>query len=152
MKNGNQASIQAKVFDFALMEIVRTQRTNFQPIWTVDSWVKFLIWMALNCGFNVDRENFQLFVDALGSSVTRRMRKIFFERTLEKFSLSLMADPAESHILIMPIADQSLINFEEALEAVDFVGLKSQIIQDQSKWVHHDRIITIPWKSSEMNS
>ena len=43
MDQSQQTRIQAKVFDFALGELVRAHRDSFQPVWTVDSWVKFLI-------------------------------------------------------------------------------------------------------------
>ena len=48
MDQSQQTFIQAKIFDFALIELVQSHRDSFQPLWTVDSWVKFQIWMALN--------------------------------------------------------------------------------------------------------
>ena len=103
MKKINQSNIQASMFDFALSELVRSQRTSFEPIWTVDSWVKFLIWISLNCGLPGDKENFQNFADALGSKLTIRMRKIFFERSVENLCLHVIADPSDSKVLVMPI-------------------------------------------------
>ena len=75
MKNTNQANIQAKIFDFALSELVRNQRESFEPIWTVDSWVKLLIWLSLNCGFSGERESLEIFANALGAPLTIKMRK-----------------------------------------------------------------------------
>ena len=65
MKNTDQSNIQANMFDFALSELVRSQRNSFEPIWTVDSWVKFLIWISLNCGLPGDRQSLENFADAL---------------------------------------------------------------------------------------
>ena len=39
----------------------------------------------------------------MGSPLTSRMRKIFFERALEDLSLHVMADPADAQVLIMPM-------------------------------------------------
>lgn len=78
MKQSQQIQIQAKVFDFALVELVLKHRDSFQPLWTLDSWVKFLIWMTLNCGLSGDRESIELFTEALGSRLCSRMRRIFF--------------------------------------------------------------------------
>ena len=58
--------IQSKVFEFAYSELVRSHRDSFQPLWTVDSWVKVLIWLALNCGLSGDRESLEIFSQALG--------------------------------------------------------------------------------------
>ena len=50
-----------------------------------------------------ERESLEIFADALGSPLTIRMRKIFFERTMEDLGLHLIADPAEPNVLIMPV-------------------------------------------------
>ncbi len=34
------------------MELIYSKRDSFKPLWSVDSWVKFLIWAALNCGLS----------------------------------------------------------------------------------------------------
>ena len=83
MKNTIDSNIQAKMFDFAISELVRNQRETFEPIWTVDSWAKFLIWRALNCGLSGERKSLELFAESLGPQLTIRMRRIFFERTLK---------------------------------------------------------------------
>ena len=81
MQNANETRLQAKVFDFALAELVLEHRTSFDPLWTVDSWVKFLIWMALNCGLSGEKDSLEFFANALGAPLSSRMRRIFFERT-----------------------------------------------------------------------
>ena len=105
MEQISQTSIQAKVFDFALLELIRSKRDSFQPLWSVDSWVKFLIWMTLNCGLSGERESLELFANAIGSPLTKRMRKVFFERILDDLSLHILADPAETQILVMPLSN-----------------------------------------------
>ena len=152
MEKTEQTAIQAKVFDFALTELVRNHRDSFQPIWTIDSWVKFLIWMALNCGLSGERASLELFAETLGAPLTRRMRKFFFERTLENPSMCVMADPAESDILLMPASGNEKINFEDAEKALKVLGLVENVISDQSMWGLHEGIISISWKSSEINS
>ena len=104
MEQSQQTYIQAKVFDFALVELVRKHRESFEPLWTLESWVKFLIWLTLNCGLSGERESLHLFAESLGYRLTNRMRRIFFERTVENLSLQLMADPSDEKILIMPIS------------------------------------------------
>ncbi len=103
MKKTNQVNIQAKLFDFALSELVRSQRSSFAPLWTTDSWAKLLIWLSLNCGLSGDKESLENFADSLGRPLTVRMRKIFFERTLEDLGVYLFADPAEPNVLLMPL-------------------------------------------------
>ncbi|KGG14539.1 MULTISPECIES: hypothetical protein [unclassified Prochlorococcus] len=149
MKKTIHADIQAKTFDFALSELVRNQRTSFEPMWTVDSWAKFLIWLSLNCGFSGERESLQIFADALGLPLTIRMRKIFFERTLEELGLYILGDPAETKVFVMPIElDQPLI-YEKCREALEITGLSLRLSSDSNTWLLHDQLISIPWNSSE---
>jgi len=75
MEQISRTSIQAKAFEFALMELIYSKRDSFQPLWSVDSWVKFLIWLSLNCGLSGDKESLELFAQAMGSPLTSRMRK-----------------------------------------------------------------------------
>ena len=149
MKNTNQVNIQAKIFDFALSELVRNQRESFEPIWTVDSWVKLLIWLSLNCGFSGETESLEKFVNALGSALTIRMRKIFFERVVDNLSFHVMADPADSQVLIMPLGSDVSLTHENVQEALDVLSLKPLVSTEFSKWESHDRLIAIPWNSSE---
>ncbi len=152
MKNSNQTNIQAKVFDFALVELVLSHRDSFQPIWTVDSWVKFLIWMALNCGCSGDQKSLELFSEALGKPLTYRMRRLFFERDLEKLSLRLMADPAESQVLIMPSTGVGSVAYEDVDKALDQVNLSARVVLDQTFWQTLDAVVAIPWQAAESES
>ena len=147
MEQSQQIQIQAKLFDFALIELVRRHRDSFQPLWTLDSWVKFLIWMTLNSGLSGERESIQLFVDALGSRLTSRMRRIFFERNIENLALQLIADPADSRILLMPISGSMSVNFDQAEQLLIQVGLLERVQVDRCFWKEQDGVITIPWQS-----
>ena len=111
----------------------------------MDSWVKFLIWLSLNCGLSGDKENLELFAKAMGSPLTRRMRKIFFERALEDLSLHVMADPAEAQVLIMPIAVEKEINDNEIVQALQTIGLSEKVSLSLAAWERHDSIVSIPW-------
>ncbi len=146
MEQISRTSIQAKVFEFALLELIYSQRDSFQPLWSVDSWVKFLIWLSLNCGLSGDKESLELFAKAMGSSLTGRMRKIFFERALEDFSLHVMADPAEAQVLIMPLSADMSINNNDIVQALQKISLSEKVSLSSSEWERHDSIVTIPWK------
>ena len=141
-----QIQLQAKVFDFALMELVRQHRDTFNPLWTVDSWVKFLIWMSLNSGLSGERESLEQFAEALGDPLTIRMRQIFFERILDQFSIKLFADPAEEKVLVMPIDHKLKITNEMAHKALQEVGLFHKVVTDQEFWQNLDLVIAIPWQ------
>ena len=149
MDQSQQTLIQAKVFDFALGELVRKHRNSFQPLWTVDSWVKFLIWLTLNCELSGERESIELFANALGPRLTGRMRRIFFERTDDNLALKLMADPADQKVLIMPIGASSLVPFDQAEQLLDHVELRQRVEPDQALWQELDAVIAIPWQSLE---
>ena len=79
--------VQATLFDFAILELIRQNRTSFEPLWTVDSWAKLMIWLALNCGLSGDRDSLEQFGSALGAPLTSRMRRVFFERELSDLCL-----------------------------------------------------------------
>ena len=145
MEQISRTSIQAKAFEFALMELIYSKRDSFQPLWSLDSWVKFLIWLSLNCGLSGDKESLELFAQSMGSSLTSRMRKIFFERALEDFSLHLMADPAEAQVLIMPLYLEKKIQYDEVVQALEMVNLGTKVSLDYGVWEKHDSIISIPW-------
>ena len=149
MEESQQTKLQAKFFDFALVELVRKHRDSFQPLWTVDSWVKFLIWISLNCGIPGDKKNLENFADALGSKLTIRMRKIFFERILEKLALHLIADPSDPKVLVMSLPGCDSFTYEKCLEALELVGLKEKVTLDFNLWESHDQLIAIPWISAE---
>ena len=145
MEQISHTSIQAKVFDFALLELIRSKRDSFHPLWSVDSWVKFLIWMTLNCGLSGERESLELFANAIGSPLTKRMRKVFFERVLDDLSLHILADPAETQILVMPLSNGQVLKNNEIDQAFNIIGLSEKVALDQSLWQRHEAIVAIPW-------
>ena len=145
MEQISRTSIQAKAFEFALLELIFSKRDSFQPLWSVDSWVKFLIWLSLNCGLSGEKESLELFAKAMGSSLTIRMRKIFFERLLEDLSLHVMADPAEAQVLITPLSLEKKIDENDVFYALRMVGLSDKVSLDSSEWERHDSILSIPW-------
>jgi len=145
MEQISRTSIQAKAFEFALMELIYSKRDSFQPLWSVDSWVKFLIWLSLNCGLSGEKESLELFAEAMGSPLTSRMRKIFFERSLEHLSLHVMADPAEAQVLIMPIALDKMINDNDVVQALERIGLSDKVSLSSAAWERHESIVSIPW-------
>ena len=147
MEQISRTSIQAKAFEFALAELIYSKRDSFQPLWSVDSWVKFLIWLSLNCGLSGEKESLELFAKAMGSSLTIRMRKIFFERALDDLSLHLIADPAEAQVLIMPLSLEKRIKNDDVVQALEIVRLSNQVSLDSALWKRHDSIVSIPWKA-----
>jgi len=147
MEQISRTSIQAKAFEFALLELIYSKRDSFQPLWSVDSWVKFLIWLSLNCGLSGDKESLELFAKAMGSPLTRRMRKIFFERALEDLSLHVMADPSEAQVLIMPLSLDKTINNNDVGQALERISLSDKVSLSASAWERHDSIVSIPWNA-----
>ena len=145
MEQISRTSIQAKVFEFALFELIYSKRDSFQPLWSVDSWVKFLIWLSLNCGISGDKESLELFAKAMGSPLTSRMRKIFFERVLEDVALHILADPAEKQVLIMSMDAEKRILDNEVLQSLQTIGLTNKVSLSSSEWERHDSIVSIPW-------
>ncbi len=149
MEQISHTKIQSKVFDFALTDLIISKRASFQPLWTIDSWAKFLIWMALNCGLSGERDSLEMFANALGPNLTRRMRKIFFERILEELGLYVLADPADKTVLILPITGEGSITKEKASQILPNIGLTERVAMDSTLWVVHDGMIEIPWKPLE---
>ena len=145
MEQISRTSIQAKAFELALLELIFSKRDSFQPLWSVDSWVKFLIWLSLNCGLSGEKESLELFAEAMGSPLTSRMRKIFFERVLQDLSLHVMADPAEAQVLIMPLSADKKINNNDVIQALEIVILSDKVSLDSVSWERHDSIVSIPW-------
>ena len=146
MEQISRTSIQAKAFEFALLELIYSKRDSFQPLWSVDSWVKFLIWLSLNCGLSGEKESLEMFAKAMGSPLTSRMRKIFFERALEDLSLHVMADPAEAQVLIIPMDGDQRILDKEVVQALQTIGLSNKVSLSSAAWERHESIVSIPWK------
>ena len=145
MEQISRTSIQSKAFEFALLELIYSKRDSFQPLWSVGSWVKFLIWLSLNCGLPGEKESLEMFAKAMGSPLTSRMRKIFFERALEDLSLHVMADPAEAQVLILPMALDKRINDNDVVQALEMIGLSDKVSLSSVTWERHDSIVSIPW-------
>ena len=148
MENQSHIGLQAKIFDFALTELVIKHRESFVPLWTIDSWVKYLIWLALNCGLSGERESLELFADAVGAPLNSRMRRLFFERTLDHLSLKLLGDPAENKVLVLPLAKQSINLNKQVTKALEESQLADMVSLDIGTWEKLDGVIAIPWKDS----
>ena len=103
MEAQSNNDLQGALLHFAVEELVRHQREEFPPLWTRESWAKFLIWLALQCGAGVQQQELEAFAHALGPVLTGRLRRLFFERELGDLDLKVMADPAEAQVLVMPL-------------------------------------------------
>ncbi len=152
MENIKATRLQAKLFDFALTELVYQHRNRFKPQWTIDSWAKFLIWMALNCGLSGERASLEFFAESLGSVLSSRMRRIFFERTLDELALKVMADPADENVLILASEGCELVTHQKAGEALVQAGLLEKVVQDRNLWIVQDALIAIPWHTSKIGN
>ena len=80
--------LQGTLVDFALIELIRQHRLSFQPLWSVDSWAKLMIWLALNCGLSSDKENFEHFAKSLGERITTRLRVHFLNASWPTWSFT----------------------------------------------------------------
>ena len=140
--------LQATLFDFAILELIRQNRESFQPLWTVDSWAKLLIWLALNCGLSGERESLEYFATALGSPLTSRLRRVFFERELNDLELQVLADPADQQVLVLPqvAGDASLLAADRVAKALERVGLLERVVDDRSRWQQLEGVLAIPWQ------
>ena len=144
MDSAEATGLQATLFDFAIGELVRQHRESFQPLWTVDSWVKLLIWLSLNCGCSGDETGMSRFVEALGPTVTTRMRRVFFERELEDLDLQVMADPAEQQVLVLPMGSGIPLDLDRAAAVIERVQLQDQVVADRGRWQALDAVVAIP--------
>ena len=143
MDSADATGLQATLFDFAIAELVRQHRQSFEPVWSLDSWVKLLIWLSLNCGCQGDEKGMQRFAEALGPTLTTRMRRVFFERELEDLDLKQMADPAEQQVLVLPMGPGIPLDLEQAATAIDRVRL-TEHVADPELWQQMDAVIAIP--------
>ncbi len=139
-------ALQATLFDFAIAELVRQHRTSFPPVWSAESWAKLLIWLALNCGCATDPASLEAFAAALGSVLSGRLRRVFFEREFEDLNLQLMADPAEAQVLALPIdALAAAPDPARVAEALARVGLAERVAPPE-RWHRLDSLIALPWR------
>ena len=138
------AALQATLFDFAIAELVRQHRQSFEPLWTRDSWAKLLIWLALNCGAGRERDDLDAFAAALGPVLTRRMRRLFFERELEDLGLQVMADPAEQQVLVLPLTGEGPVDRQLAAAALEQLGLSERVVEPE-RWQALEAVLAVPW-------
>ena len=142
-------ALQGTLVDFAIGELVRANRTSFEPLWSSESWAKLLIWLALNCGCSGDREGLEAFAAALGPALTGRMRRLFFERELADLELQLMADPAEQQVLVLPTGPaEAALEPEAVARALERVGLSERVVAERERWQRLDALVAIPWRQA----
>jgi hypothetical protein len=140
------SKLQAALFDFAIGELVRRHRDSFQPLWTPDSWAKLMIWLALNCGCQGDQDGLRAFAEALGPSLSARLRRIFFERELEDPDLRLLADPAEGQVLVLPVAPGAPLPEPGPVAiALERTGL-ADLVAPPERWHRLEGLLAIPWQ------
>ena len=149
MSRPDPEQLQGTLVDFALLELIRHHRESFQPLWTVDSWAKLMIWLALNCGLSGERDSLEHFAAALGDRITSRLRRTFFERELADLELQVLADPAEQQVLMLSQAPQDLstLNPDRLATALERVGLTRLVVVDRSRWQQLEAVVAIPWSN-----
>ena len=148
MSRPDPEQLQGTLVDFALQELIRQNRESFQPLWTVDSWAKLMIWLSLNCGLSGERDSLEHFAAALGERITSRLRRTFFERELADLELQVLADPAEQQVLLLSQApqDPAVLNQDRVSAALDRVGLNGRVVADRSRWQQLEAVVAIPWE------
>ena len=149
MSRPDPEQLQGTLVDFALLELIRHHRESFQPLWTVDSWAKLMIWLALNCGLSGERDSLEHFAAALGDRITSRLRRTFFERELADLELQVLADPAEQQVLMLSQAPQDLstLNPDRLATALERIGLTRLVVADRSRWQQLEAVVAIPWNN-----
>jgi len=143
-----QDILRANLVDFALAELVRQHRASFAPLWTIESWAKLLIWLALNSGCAGDTASLEAFAAALGPERSARLRQLFFSREFEASGLRLLADPADGQVLVQgalfAAGDGSESDLEPVSAALDAVGLAALVVSDRQRWQRRDGGVVIP--------
>ena len=144
-------ALQATLVDFALAELVRANRSSFEPLWSTESWAKLLIWLALNCGCSGDEAGLKAFAGALGAHQTGRMRRLFFERELADLDLQVMADPAEQQVLVLPMGPlDAPLELDQVARALERVGLSERVVAERERWQRLDALVAVPWAQAEV--
>ncbi len=137
---------QPALFTFAITELVRLHRERFQPLWTVDSWAKLLIWLALSSGCPTDQAALESFAAGLGPGLSPRLRQMFFARELEDLNLRLLADPAEDQALALPLDPlEGTLDPAAVQTGLERVGLAERVATPD-QWRHHEALIALPWR------
>jgi len=144
--DGPASTWQPALFAFAITELVRQHRESFPPLWTVESWAKLLIWLALSSGCPTDPASLERFAAGLGPVLSRRLRRVFFERDLDDLNLRLLADPAEDQALALPLDPLAGVLEPSRLpEALERVGLRPRVAPPEL-WRQHEGLIALPWR------
>ena len=159
-----QDTLRANLVDFALAELVRQHRASFAPLWTIESWAKLLIWLALNSGCAGDTASLEAFAAALGPERSARLRQLFFSREFEASGLRLLADPAEGQVLVQGPAPEagatassppasspptaSPPELEWIAAALDGVGLTALVVPDRQCWQVLPGVVVVPFQPS----
>ena len=146
----SQDTLRANLADFALAELVRQHRTSFATPWTIESWAKLLIWLALNSGCAGDTASLEAFAASLGPERSGHLRRLFFSREFEATGLRLLADPAEGQVLVegalFAAGDGSESDLEPVSAALDAVGLTALVVPDRQRWQRRDGGLVIPFR------
>ena len=64
--------------------------------------------------------------------------------TATGFDLQVMGDPAEPHVLVLPMAPGVPLDLDRATGAVERVGLQELVVADQNRWQQLDAVVAIP--------
>lgn len=148
----SQDTLRANLVDFALAELVRQHRSSFAPLWTIESWAKLLIWLALNSGCAGDTASLEAFASSLGPERSSRLRRLFFSREFETMGLRLLADPADGQVLVegglSAVADGSdqESDLGPVASALEAVGLAALVIPDRQRWQRRTGVVVIPFR------
>jgi len=140
-------TLRANLADFALAELVRQHRTSFSPPWTIESWAKLLIWLALNSGCAGDTASLEAFAAALGPERSARLRQLFFSRDFEATGLRLVADPAEAEALLRVLPGGLLPDPEGIAALLEQVGVAPRLVLDRGRWQERAGVLVIPFAS-----
>ena len=140
------ADLRARLVDLALDDLVRSRRTAFSPLWSVESWAKLLIWMALRCGSGPDREALEAFAAALDEPLSARLRQLFFSREDIDEGLRLLADPAQPEVLLLAIdAADTPPDADRAAACFRRHGLSDRLDPDPAHWHERPGLLAVPW-------
>jgi len=145
-------SLRSNLTDFALGELVRQHRCSFAPLWTIESWAKLLIWLALNSGCAGDTASLEAFASSLGPERSGRLRRLFFSREFEVSGLRLLADPADGQVLVedglsnVAAGSDQESDLEPVTAALDAVGLTALVVPDRQRWQRRDGGVVIPFR------
>jgi len=145
-------TLQANLAAFALAELVRQHRASFPPLWTVDSWAKLLIWLALNAGCAGDTPSLEAFAASLGAERSAHLRRLFFSRELEPEGLRLWADPAEGEALLQALEPTGGSGGPAALDpqriaaVLEALGLHDRLAVDPRRWQWRQGVLVIPFQ------